>query len=58
MKIKVKCNSGSEDIVVDVDAENISLWQKEDLVMLFDAKMARETIKAIRKASKKLGWEV
>ena len=54
MKLKVKSNSGSKDIVVDVDAENISLWQKEDLIMLFDAKMSRKTIKAIKKGMREL----
>jgi hypothetical protein len=56
MKTKVKCNCGSEHIVVESDAENISIWQKEDLIMLFDAKMARKFVKAIKAAMDDLGW--
>jgi hypothetical protein len=56
MKTKIKCNFGSEDIVVDVDAENISIWQKADLIMLFDAKMARKFVKAIKKGMRELNW--
>lgn len=49
---------------VENDDESIMIWQSDDprqdrdLVMLFNAKMARKFIKAIRESAKELGWEV
>jgi len=64
MKIKVK-SAGDCETSVENDGENITIWQEDeeeigvkDMVMLFDAKMARKFIKAIRKNGKELGWEV
>ena len=63
MEVKLKPYGGVETSV-DRDAESIMIWQKDDLVspedfvMLFNAKMARKLIKAIKKQAKELGWEV
>jgi hypothetical protein len=57
MRKVVKSPKEQEDLIVENDAEDISLWQGEDLIMLFDAKMARKAIKAIKKSMRELGWE-
>ena len=46
------------DIKFDVDSENISMWQGDDFIMLFDETMARRMIKAIKKSAKHLGWDL
>jgi hypothetical protein len=58
MRTVVKSKGGEENLIVENDAEDISLWQGGDLLMIFNAKMARKTIKAIRKSAEQLGWEV
>lgn len=47
-----------DDISVDTDDEDISIWQGDDLIMMFDAQMARKVIKAIKKGAKHLGWDL
>ncbi len=56
MKTIVYSKGGQEHIRVENDAEDISIWQGEDFVMLFNAKMARKFIKAIRASMEDLGW--
>jgi len=56
MKTIVYSKGGDEHIKVENDAEDISIWQGEDLVMLFNAKMARKFIKAIKASMKELNW--
>lgn len=43
--------SGYED-------KSIGITQWEDFVMLMNERQTRKVVKAIRKAAKKLGWEV
>jgi len=57
MKRKIKCEDSTEDVYVMTTATDILIFQNEDMVMLFDAHMARQTIRALRKAVKELGWE-
>jgi hypothetical protein len=64
MKTNIKSQKKCET-TVENDDESIIIWQEDgydaeepDLVMLFNAKMARKFIKAIRKSAEELGWEV
>lgn len=57
MQKKIKCVDPKEDVYVTTTATDILIFQHADMVMLFDAKMARQTIRALRKAVKELGWE-
>lgn len=45
-------------ITVENDAENIQIYQEADMVMIFNERMARKFIKAIKKSAKELGWDV
>lgn len=58
MQRKIKCGDPKEDVHVVTTATDILILQNADMVMLLDAKMARQTIRALRKAVKELGWEV
>lgn len=57
MQRKIKCEDPTEDVYVMTTATDILIFQSADMVMLFDARMARQTIRALRKAVKELGWE-
>ena len=63
MKVSLKKYGGIKTSVEN-DVGSIMIFQndaiktEDDLVMIFNAKMARKMIKAIRKAAKENGWEV
>jgi hypothetical protein len=62
MKTKVGNHTGCKTHVQS-NAEHITIWQSDegeekDMVVIFDAKMARKMIKAIRKAAKEIGWDI
>jgi hypothetical protein len=63
MKTKIKSSDGCNTYVENDCGDDITIWQSDegeekDMVVIFDAKMARKMIKAIRKAAEELGWEV
>lgn len=63
MKVSLKKYGGIKTSVEN-DVGSIMIFQndaiktEDDLVMIFNANMARKMIKAIRKAAKENGWEV
>lgn len=58
MQIIVRSEDVKMRITVENDAENIQIYQEADMVMIFNERMARKFIKAIKKSAKELGWEV
>lgn len=56
----VPAKNGEEDSTVEVWFwdEAIEMKQGPDIIYLQDARQARKVIKAIKKSSKALGWEV
>jgi hypothetical protein len=59
VKKVIKSDQGLHNVTVETDGEeSICIWQEEDLVMLFNERMARKTIRALKKAAKEFGWEV
>jgi hypothetical protein len=54
----IKGPANDANIIVDVDAEDISIWHGADLVMLTTADMAKELIDAIKAGSEHLGWDL
>lgn len=60
MEKKIKAKNGEDDSTIEVshwDAA-VELTQDADKIFLQDARQARKVIKAIKKAAKRLGWEV
>lgn len=53
----IKCPDPTEGVFITTTPAGILIFQSADMVMLFDAKMARQALRALRKAVKELGWE-
>ena len=63
MKKVIKSDERTHNVTVETDGrESICIWQEgeeeKQLIMLFNERMARKTIKALNKAAKEFGWEV
>ena len=58
MQTIIKSDGDKENIRVQNDAEDIAIYQERDLVMIFNERLARKFIKAVKKSAKELGWEV
>ncbi len=58
MKTIIKAEDVKMCISVENDAEDIQIFQENDMVMIFNERMARKFIKAVKKSAKELGWEV
>ena len=62
MEKVIKSDARTHNVTIETDVDSICIWQdgEEDkqLIMLFNERMARKTIKALKKAAKKMGWEV
>ena len=59
-KFSVTARNGEEDSTITIVEwdDAIEVTQDGDTVWMQDARQVRKTIKAIRKAAKRLGWEV
>lgn len=59
-KFSVTARNGEEDSTITIVewADAVEVTQDGDTVWMQDARQVRKTIKAIRKAAKRLGWEV